>query len=85
MNHFGSLQAGFTILRATFDDLRAAFTILRAIFNELRATYRIYHRKTPAKLAGVFYYFSLNCNDAPTNSRNNGCGRFGLEINSGWN
>ena len=30
-------------------------------------------------------YCSLWFKDAPINSRNNGCGRFGLEINSGWN
>ena len=29
------------------------------------------------------YFWLLNA--APTNSRNNGCGRCGREINSGWN
>jgi hypothetical protein len=31
------------------------------------------------------HYCSLCFKEAPINSRNNGCGRFGLEINSGWN
>lgn len=79
---FSALASSLTLIQ------RNKFVFLERCFY-LQASLLIRKQKKTTSLliaSRLFtFYYSLFFKEAPTKSRNSGCGRVGLEVNSGWN